>query len=82
VNIRNIELNLVDRYGFIGSPSTDSLKDQIEKCLGEPATRLSIDYKIDNSEIDVDRIDMDSMNEFKQRLNDVLDLLGCARSKV
>jgi hypothetical protein len=62
---------LEDESGNDASPN--SLKSQIEKCLGEPATRLLLNDKIDSGEIDIDRIDMDSMNKFKQRLNDVLD---------
>lgn len=50
--------------------------------MGEPATHLLLNDKIDDGEIDIDRIDMDSLNKFKKRLNEVLDLLGCARSKL
>jgi hypothetical protein len=64
---------LEDESGNDASPN--SLKIQIEKCLGEPATSLLLNDKIDNGEIDIDRIDMDSMNKFKQRLNEVLDIL-------
>jgi hypothetical protein len=55
--------------------SPNSLKSQIEAktCLGEPATRLLLNDKIDAGEIDLDRIDMDSLNKFKDRLNEVLD---------
>jgi hypothetical protein len=80
-NYQNCQ-QLEDESGNDASPN--SLKSQIEakECLGEPATRLLINDKIDRGEIDIDRIDMYSMNEFKQRLNDVLDLLGCGRSKL
>jgi hypothetical protein len=66
---------LEDESGNDASPN--SLKSQIEakECLGEPATRLLLNDKIDAGEIDIDRIDMDSMNKFKQRLNEVLDTL-------
>jgi hypothetical protein len=47
-----------------------------------PSTCLLLNDKIDDGEIDIDRIDMDSLNKFKKRLNEVLDLLGCARSKL
>jgi hypothetical protein len=80
-NYQNCQ-QLEDESGNDASPN--SLKSQIEakECLGEPATRLLINDKIDRGEIDIDRIDMNSMNAFKDRLNEVLDLLGCARSKL
>jgi hypothetical protein len=64
---------LEDESGNDASPN--SLKSQIEAktCLGEPATRLLLNDKIDAGEIDLDRIDMDSLNKFKDRLNEVLD---------
>lgn len=71
---------LEDESGNDASPN--SLKSQIEAYLGEPATRLLLNDKIDSGEIDIDRIDMDSLNKFKKRLNEVLDLLGGARSKL
>ena len=71
---------LEDESGNDASPN--SLKSQIEAYLGEPATHLLLNGKIDDGEIDIDRIDMDSLNKFKTRLNEVLDLLGCARSKL
>ena len=71
---------LEDESGNDASPN--SLKSQIEAYLGEPATHLLLNDKIDDGEIDIDRIDMDSLNKFKKRLNEVLDLLGCARSKL
>jgi hypothetical protein len=64
---------LEDESGNDASPN--SLKSQIEAYLGESATRLLLNDKIDAGEIDIDRIDMDSMNKFKQRLNEVLDCL-------
>jgi hypothetical protein len=71
-NYQNCQ-QLEDESGNDASPN--SLKSQIEAkdCLGEPATRLLINDKIDRGEIDIDRIDMDSMNKFKQRLNEVLN---------
>jgi hypothetical protein len=71
---------LEDESGNDASPN--SLKSQIEAYLGEPATRLLLNDKIDAGAIDIDRIDMDSLNKFKKRLNEVLDLIGCARSKL
>jgi hypothetical protein len=68
---------LEDESGNDASPN--SLKSQIEAYLGEPATYLLLNDKIDNGQIEIDRIDMDSLNKFKKRLNEVLDLLGCAR---
>jgi hypothetical protein len=64
---------LEDESGNDASPN--SLKSQIEACLGEPATRFLLNDKIDTGEIDIDRIDMNSLNEFKKRLNEVLDIL-------
>jgi hypothetical protein len=64
---------LEDESGNDASPN--SLKSQIEAYLGEPATRLLLNDKIDAGEIDIDRIDMDSINNFKKRLNEVLDSL-------
>jgi hypothetical protein len=57
---------LKDESGIDASPN--SLKSQIEIYLGEPATRLLIN----------DRIDMNSLNKFRNRLNEVLDLLCSA----
>jgi hypothetical protein len=62
---------LEDESGSKKSPK--SLKKQLEDHLREPETRILLNNKIDDGEIDIDRIDMDSMNEFKQRLNEVLD---------
>jgi hypothetical protein len=64
---------LEDELGNDVSPN--SLKSQIEACLGEPATRLLINDKIDSGEIDIDRIDMNSLNVFKTRLDEVLAVL-------
>jgi hypothetical protein len=63
--------------------SPNSLKQQLEEYLGEPGSRILLNDKIDAGEIDIDRItDMPSMNAFKDRLNKVLDLLGCAQPKL
>jgi hypothetical protein len=74
-NYQNCQ-QLEDESGNDASPN--SLKSQIEAkaCLGEPATRLLINDKIDSGEIDIDRItDMPSMTAFKNRLNEVLEYL-------
>ncbi|HIJ31442.1 MAG TPA: hypothetical protein HPP89_08110 [Gammaproteobacteria bacterium] len=42
--------------------------------LGEEATRMLLNEKIDDGEIDINRINgMPSMDEFKKRLDEVLD---------
>jgi hypothetical protein len=64
---------LEDESGNDASPN--SLKIQIEAFLGEPATCELLNDKIDDGEIDLDRIDMNSINEFKKRLDEVLDIL-------
>jgi hypothetical protein len=64
---------LEDESGNDASPN--SLKSQIEACLGEPATRLLLNDKIDSGEIDIDRIkDMPSLIACKERLQEVLNL--------
>jgi hypothetical protein len=71
---RNCE-KLEDESGNDDSPN--SLKQQLEKHLGESGTRILLNDKIDAGEIDIDRIhDLPSMTAFKDRLNEVLDLLG------
>jgi hypothetical protein len=68
---------LEDESGNDDSPN--SLKQQLEEYLGEPGSRILLNDKIDAGEIDIDQItDMPSMNAFKDRLTEVLDLLGCA----
>ncbi|NJR31786.1 MAG: hypothetical protein HC778_01475 [Chamaesiphon sp. CSU_1_12] len=64
---------LEDESGNDASPN--SLKSQIEAHLGEPATRLLLNDKIDAGAIDLDRIEMNSLNVFKTRLDEVLDIL-------
>jgi hypothetical protein len=68
---------LEDLSGNDDSPN--SLKQQLEEYLGESGSRIVLNDKIDAGEIDIDQItDMPSMNAFKDRLTEVLDLLGCA----
>jgi hypothetical protein len=63
-----------DESGSKNSPN--SLKKQLEEYLGEPETRILLNDKIDDGEIDIDRItDMPSMTAFKNRLNEVLEYL-------
>jgi hypothetical protein len=65
---------LEDESGNDASPN--SLKSQIEACLGEPATRLLLNDEIDAGAIDIDRIkDMPSLTAFKDRLQEVLNLI-------
>lgn len=72
---------LEDESGNDASPN--SLKSQIEACLGESATRLLLNDKIDAGEIDLDRMtDLPSVKAFKDRLDKVLELLGYNRSKL
>jgi hypothetical protein len=55
--------------------SPNSLKKQLEEYLGEPETRVLLNDKIDDGEIDLDRIkDMPSLTAFKERLQEVLNL--------
>ena len=56
--------------------SANPLKKQIEKHLGEPPTRELMVTKIEQGELDVRRITMPSMMDFKERCDEVLDLLG------
>ncbi len=56
--------------------SPNSLKKQLENHFGEPVTRELLNDKIDQGEIDINRIeDMPSLNKFKERLDEVLDAL-------
>jgi hypothetical protein len=71
-NYQNCE-KLEDESGNDDSPN--SLKHQLEIYLGEPGTGILLNDKIDAGEIDIDRIDMHSMNRFKQKLNEVLNCL-------
>jgi hypothetical protein len=65
-------IKLENESGNDNSPN--SLKKQLEDHLGEPVTGILLNDKIDNGEIDIDRIiDMPSMTAFKDRLNEVLD---------
>jgi hypothetical protein len=64
-------MKLEDESGNDDSPSP--LKQQLEECLGEPGTRVLLNSKIDDGEIDIDRIiDMPSLTAFKDRLSEVL----------
>ena len=56
--------------------SANPLKKQSEKHLGEPPTRELMVTKIEQGELDVRRITMPSMMAFKERCDEVLDLLG------
>jgi hypothetical protein len=72
---------LEDESGNDDSPNP--LKQQLENRLGEPGTGKLLNDKIDAGEIDIDRMtDLPSLTAFKDRLNEVLDLLGCARPKL
>lgn len=54
----------------------NSLKKQLEEHLGVPVTRELINDKIDQNGIDINQIvDMPSLNQFKERLDEVLDSL-------
>jgi hypothetical protein len=64
---------LEDESGNDYSPNP--LKQQLEAHLGEPGTGKLLNDKIDAGEIDIDRIDMNSLNTFKTRLDEVLDIL-------
>ena len=64
---------LEDESGNDRSPNP--LKQQLEDHLGEPGTGKLLNDKIDSGEIDIDRIDMNSLNAFKTRLDEVLDIL-------
>ena len=56
--------------------SPNSLKKQLEENLGESVTRDLLNDRIDQGEIDINRIeDMPSLNKFKERLDEVLDRL-------
>jgi hypothetical protein len=69
---------LEDESGNDASPN--SLKSQIEAYLGEPATRMLLNDKIDAGAIDIDLMTgLPSVKAFKDRLDKILDLLGCAR---
>ncbi len=65
--------NLENESGNDNSPNP--LKQQLEDYLGESGTGRLLNDKIDAGEIDIDRIDMNSINAFKTRLDEVLDIL-------
>ena len=61
----------------------NSLKQQISQHLGEPATRELLNGTIDDNRLDLEQItDMPSLTMFKDRLDAVLDQLGCPRVKL
>ncbi len=52
------------------------LKDQLDKALGEHASRELLAEKVQSRDIDINQIvDMPSLNRFKERLDEVLDAL-------
>jgi hypothetical protein len=56
--------------------SPNSLKKQLAKYLGEDATRELLNQKIDEGQIDIEFIvDMPSLTQFKEQLDNVLDRL-------
>lgn len=55
--------------------SPNALKMQLAAHLGRPATREALLEKIEQGLLDVRRIEMPSMQAFRQRCDDVLDLL-------
>ncbi|MEX0727429.1 MAG: hypothetical protein WD065_14230 [Planctomycetaceae bacterium] len=61
---------LEDRSGNDDSPK--SLKKELKILLGEPASRELLNQKVEDHDVDFDRIDMPSYNEFRKRLEDVL----------
>ena len=64
--------------------SPNSLKRQLEECLGEKATRSFLNDQIDEGNLDIEKIvDMPSLTAFKDRLDEVLDsILGETRSLI
>jgi hypothetical protein len=60
--------------------SPNSLKEQLEEHLGEPATRELLNDEIDQGNLDINEIvDMPSLKAFKERLDEVLDNLKLPR---
>lgn len=55
--------------------SPNALKAQLETILGEPGGRDVLNRKIVDGEFDISRIDMPSINAFKERLSSVLSSL-------
>jgi hypothetical protein len=65
--------NLEDESGNDNSPNP--LKKQLAEHLGKPGSRELLNSKIDDGEIDIDKItDMSSLTLFKDRLNEVLKM--------
>jgi len=54
----------------LGSPN--SLKGELERLLGEPATRELLLRKIEDGSIDCHRITMPSFLSFRERLEEVM----------
>ena len=51
--------------------------------IGIKDSEIGPNHKIDDGEIDLDRMtDLPSVTAFKDRLNEVLDLLGCPPPKL
>lgn len=68
-NYQNCE-RLEDQSGNDSSPN--SLKDQLERHLGEAATRMFLNEKVDRGQLDITRIvDMPSLDVFKDRVDEV-----------
>lgn len=63
-------------YVSASPQSPHSLKKQLQKVLGENTGSDALSDKVKNNEIDISRIDMPSMNAFKNRMDQVLDSLG------
>jgi predicted lactoylglutathione lyase len=64
---------LEDESGNDNSPNP--LKQKLAEHLGEPGSREVLNGKVDDGEIDLDKItDMDSLTKFKDRLNEVLNM--------
>jgi len=65
---------LEDQSGNDASPN--SLKKQLDQHLGEAATRMLLNEKVDRGQLDITRIvDMPSLNVFKDRVDEVFSNL-------
>jgi len=65
---------LEDQSGNDASPN--SLKEQLDQHLGEAATRMLLNEKVDRGQLDITRIvDMPSLNVFKDRVDEVFSNL-------
>ncbi len=54
--------------------SQNPLKEQLNRALGEDATRVLLVEKVKGRQIDIEQIDMSSLNRFKGRLDEVMNL--------